>query len=79
MQKSSLQRSAVRAAIFAVLVLGQLLLSKPASVRADSCPQLCQINYNFCANNCSMEPIPEQTFCVASCREEYLACLEQCP
>lgn len=78
MLRSSFGKMVVRFAILGIMVLGQLLLSKPAAVRADACPQECYITYNSCEASCDMEPAPEQRFCLATCQVQYDNCVKAC-
>jgi hypothetical protein len=64
----------LRAAVFFGLIMGVILVSRPAAVSAfQDCCQTCEDRYEACLSACTT------AFCKSGCEIELRSCIEICP
>lgn len=67
-----------RVTILGILALGQIVFSKPASVRAQTTCQQCAIEFKNCQVACFRLPFEEQNACLTQCQNELTRCSNSC-
>lgn len=74
---SSLGKVTGKIAVLGILVLGQIMLSKPAKAHAETCMEQCEIEYSQCISQCK-PPLDVQQVCLSDCKLNLNVCLKDC-